>query len=100
MRGIVEIAKKYETECRAAIERSGLNTHLARVYLAATGLQEIVREVAEIEPLTMVGASIQARALCAYADAEDRHQQRWSALILGLPVARSIARLTSSGALL
>jgi hypothetical protein len=66
MRGIVEIARKYETERLAAIERSGLNGHLERVYLTAVRLREIAREVAEIEPLTMAGAAVQAHALCLH----------------------------------
>jgi hypothetical protein len=94
MRGLVEIAKKYEDERLAVIERSGLNDHLERVRLAALALQELAREVAEIEPLTMAGAAIQARALCAYAAAEDGYDKCWSKLILGLPLAQSIARLT------
>jgi hypothetical protein len=80
------------------IERSGLNDHLERVYITATRLQEIAREVAEIEPLTMAGAAIQARALCAYAAAEDGHDKCWSTMILGLPLARSVARLTQGAA--
>jgi hypothetical protein len=97
MRGIIEIAKKYEAERVAVIERSGLNDHLERVYNAATGLQQIAREVAEIEPLTVAGAAIQARALCAYSDAEDSYDKGWAKLILGLPLAQSLARLTTAG---
>ena len=94
MRRQIEVAKKYEAERLAVIERSGLNDHLERVFRAATGLQELAREVAELEPLTMAGVAIQARALCAYTAAEDDHDKRWAQLILGLPLAQSIARLT------
>lgn len=96
MRAVVEIAKKYETERLAAIDRSGLNDHLERVHITAMRLQEIAREVAEIEPLTMAGAAVQARALCAYADAESGYDKCWAKLILGVPLARSIARLTQT----
>ena len=98
MRHLIEVAKKYEAERSAAVERSGLNDQLERVYAAAIGLQEIAREVAEIEPLTMAGAAIQARALCAYSDAEEDHDKRWAQLILGLPLAQSTARLTQGDA--
>jgi hypothetical protein len=46
----------------------------------------------------MAGASVQARVLCAYNEAETRCDKRWSELILGLPLARSIARLTTESA--
>lgn len=99
MRHLIEVARKYETDRAAAIERTGLNDHLERVFRAATGLQETAREVAEIEPLTMAGVAIQARALCAYTAAEDDHDKRWAQLILGLPLAQSIARLTQGDGL-
>jgi hypothetical protein len=98
MRGIIEIAKKYETERLDAVKRSGLADHIERVFVAALGLQELAREVAKIEPLTMIGASIQAQALCAYTDAEESgHDKGWAVLVLGLPLAQSIARLTQGG---
>jgi hypothetical protein len=98
MRGIIEIARKYETDCLEASRQSGIDDCVERAYLASTGLQCLAREVAEIEPLTMAGAAIQARALCAYAAAEDRHDKHWAQLILGLPLARSIERPSKGAA--
>jgi hypothetical protein len=98
VRALIKTAKKYETETEAAIEQSGLNEHLSRVTVASIGLQDLAWEISEVEPLTMLGASIQARVFCAYADAEDRHGKHHAAIVLGLPLARSIARLTLEGA--
>jgi hypothetical protein len=98
MRGIIEIARKYETEWLEACKQSGIDDCVERVYLATVGLRKIVDEVAEIEPLTMAGVAIQARALCAYAEAETDYDKGHAKLILGLPVAQSIARLTQGGA--
>jgi hypothetical protein len=97
IRSLIKAAKKYQAETAAVVEQSGIREHTERVYLASMALQDLAWEVAKIEPLTLVGASIQARVLCAYVDAEDRHDKHSATMVLGLPLARSIARLTQTG---
>lgn len=91
--GMIKIAKQYEAERAAAIERSGLPDQAHRMNSAAFELQTLARDVAEIEPLTLMGALVQARALCAYTEAEQDSDKRWAAGIVGLSLARSVSRL-------
>jgi hypothetical protein len=98
MQGIIEIAKKYEAERAAVIDQCEIDVHIERCNIAAMRIQEIAREVAEIEPLTMIGASVQAHALCAWAEAHDGYDKGWAQLVLGVPLARSIVRLSADSA--
>lgn len=91
---LIKTAKKYEADRDAAIDQSGLLDCKERALRAAVALDELAREVAAIEAMTMAGVSVQARALCAYAEAEAECGGRgWSAQIIGLQLAQSVARL-------
>lgn len=95
---MIAVAEQYEAERAAAIERSGIDVHIERCTITAMRIQAIARDVAELEPLTMLGASVQARALVAWAEAHDNYDKGWAQLVLGVPLARSIARLTVESA--
>jgi hypothetical protein len=93
---LIELAEKYEAERAAAIEQSGLREAMARHWEAAYEIEKLAYETVEIEPQTMAGALIQARALTAYAEAEIEvgHYRGRSGQLVGLALAQSIARLS------
>jgi len=72
LKRMIETAKSYEAAREAAIEKSGFFDHRERAVMAGIELGNLAHEVAEIEPRTMAGVAVQARALCAYAEAEDK----------------------------
>jgi hypothetical protein len=94
---LIETAEKYEAERGAAIERSGLPDAKARQLEAAWEIEKLAYEACDIEPLTMAGALIQARALTAYAEAEIEvgHYRGRAGQLVGLALAQSIARLSA-----
>jgi hypothetical protein len=60
----IEIAERYEKEREAAIGRSGLFEAWSRQREAAYEIEKLAYEACDIEPQTMAGALIQARACC------------------------------------
>jgi hypothetical protein len=92
---LIETAEKYETERVAAIERSGLDDACERQYLAAIEIEKLAFEAFEIEPRTMAGALIQARALNACAETEFLIDYRSrAAQLFGNALAQSLTRLS------
>jgi len=92
-RSLIAIAQKYEAERDAAIEQSRLQEHQARVYWAGYEIKKLAREVAEIEPQTIAGVAVLARFQCAFEALEEDREKGHSAMILGPPMARAVARL-------
>jgi hypothetical protein len=91
----IQIAERYEADRAAAIEHSGLSAAISNQFEAAYAIEELAREAAEIEPRTMAGAIIQARALAAYAEVEivlDHYRGRAGQLV-GLALAQSVSRI-------
>jgi hypothetical protein len=93
---LIETAEKYETERTAAIERSGLDDAMTRQFEAAYEIEKLAFEAFEIEPRTMAGALIQARALnaCAETELEIYYRSR-SGQLFGIALAQSVARLSA-----
>jgi hypothetical protein len=95
---LIETAEKYETERAAAIERSGLDDAMTRQFEAAYEIEKLAFEVFEIEPRTMAGALIQARALNAHAETELLiYCRSRSAQLFGNALAQSLTRLSIGG---
>ena len=93
---LIETAKKYETERAAAIERSGLDDAMTRQLEAAYEIEKLAFEAFEIEPRTIAGELIQARALNAFADTEIELYGRCpSAQVLGITLAQTVTRLST-----
>lgn len=93
---LIQTAEKYEAEREAAIEQSGLPDAMARQWEAAYEIEKLAYETVEIEPQTMAGALIQARALTAYAEAEIEvgHYRGRARQLVGLALAQSLTRLS------
>jgi hypothetical protein len=95
---LIETAEKYETERAAAIERSGLDDAMTRQFEAAYDVERLAFEAFEIEPRTMAGALIQARALNACAETELLiYCRSRSAQLFGNALAKSLTRLSIGG---
>jgi hypothetical protein len=94
---LIETAEKYETERESAIERSGLDDARERQYLAGIEVQTLAFGAFEIEPRTMAGVLVQARALnaCAETEVDLGYYRGRSAQLLGVALAQSIARLSA-----
>jgi hypothetical protein len=95
MRRLIEISEKYEAERAAAIERSGVLEAANELCNSAVDIEMLAYEVRELEPVTMVGVMIQARALAAHAEAElDAHGfVGRSGTVLGRELAASVLRI-------
>jgi hypothetical protein len=93
---LIETAEKYETERAAAIERSGLDDAMTRQLEVAYEIEKLAFEAFEIEPRTMAGELIQARALNAFADTEiELYGHCPSAQVLGITLAQTVTRLSA-----
>jgi hypothetical protein len=94
---LVDSAEKYEADRAGAIERSGLDDAIERQYLAAIEVQTVAFGAFEIEPRTMAGALVQARALnaCAETEIELGYYRGRSAQLLGIALAQSLTRLSA-----
>jgi hypothetical protein len=95
---LIEAAEKYEAERESAIERSGLDDARERQYLAGIEVQTLAFGAFEIEPRTMAGVLVQARALdaCAETEIELGYYRGRSAQLLGIALAQSITRLSNA----
>jgi hypothetical protein len=91
----IEIAERYETSRNTAIEQSGLLDAKNQLYFASLELEKIAYTAAEIEPRTLVGVYVQARALNAYAETEIEldHYRGRSGQVVGIALAQSVSRL-------
>jgi hypothetical protein len=69
---------------------------MARQWEAAYEIEKLAYEASELEPQTMAGALIQARALTAYAEAEIEvgHDRGRAGQLVGLALAQSLTRLS------
>jgi hypothetical protein len=96
---LIETAEKYETERATAIERSGLDDARSRQYLAAIEVEKLAFEAFEIEPRTMAGVLVHARALnaCAETDIELGQYRGRSGQLFGNALAQSVTRLSIVG---
>jgi hypothetical protein len=95
---LIETSEKYEAERAAAIERSGLNDAMTRQFDAAYEIEKLAGAAFEIEPRTMAGALIQARALNACAETElEIYCRSRSGQVFGNALAQSITRLSMGG---
>jgi hypothetical protein len=94
---LIDTAEKYETERAAAIDESGLPDAMRRQWEAAYEIEKLAYEACEIEPWTMAGALIQARALTSYAEAEIEvgHYRGRAGQLVGLALAQSLTRLSA-----
>jgi len=91
---MIAVAERYETERAAAIEKSGLTEATTRLNFAWVEIDRLAREVAEMQPRTIAGAAVMARALSAYVETESYSGNgKWGAMILGQPLAEAVARL-------
>jgi len=95
---LIDTAEKYETERQAAIDQSGLSDAASDLYRASCAIESLAYEAAEIEPRTMIGVLIQARALSAYAEAEIEigHYRGRSGQLVGVALAQSVSRLVAA----
>jgi hypothetical protein len=93
----IDTAENYEAAREVAIEQSGLRDAMACHWEAAYEIERLAYEASELEPRTMAGALIQARVLTAYAEVEIAvgHYRGRSGQLVGLALARSIARLSA-----
>ncbi len=93
---LIKTAREYEAARETAIERSGVQDAAAERDNSAFELERIARAVVDIDPLTMAGVLIQARALSAYAEAEigPFHYRGKSGQIVGFALAQSLTRLS------
>jgi hypothetical protein len=91
----IETAERYETGRSAAIEQSGLLVAKTQLYFASIELEKIAYTAAEIEPRTLAGVHVQARALNAYAETEIEldHYRGRSGQVVGIALAQSVERL-------
>jgi hypothetical protein len=92
---LLKAARDYEAKRAAAIERSEISEALLNVQHAASDLEVLAYKVREIEPITMAGVIIQARALTAHAEAElDSHGYNGkSGAVLGRELASAVLRI-------
>jgi hypothetical protein len=92
---LIGISEKYEAERAAAIECSGVLEAANELCNSAVDIEMLAYEVRELEPVTMVGVMIQARALAAHAEAElDAHGfVGRSGTVLGRELAASVLRI-------
>lgn len=91
---MIATAEQFEADTVAALERSGLEAATRRAHFAAQAIDTLAREVADMQPQTIAGAAIMARALCAYVETEScTGNVRWGVMILGAPIAEAVARL-------
>jgi hypothetical protein len=95
IRKLIETAKKYEAERKTAIERSDIKAAKDGMYFAAADVEDLAYKVREIEPVTMIGIMIQARALVANSEAElDAHGfEGRSGMVLGHELATAVLRI-------
>jgi hypothetical protein len=93
---LIDTAEKYEAEREAAIKQSGLRDAMQRHWEAAYEIEKLGYEACDIEPQTMAGVLIQARALTAYAEAEIEagHYRGRAGQLVGLALAQSLTRLS------
>ena len=70
---------------------------MRRQWEAADEIETMAYEACDIEPQTMAGVLIQARALTAYAEAEIEvgHYRGRAGQLVGLALAQSLTRLSS-----
>jgi hypothetical protein len=70
---------------------------MASQWGAAYEIEKLAYEACDIEPQTMAGALVQARALTAYAEAESEvgHYRGRAGQLVGLALARSLKRLSA-----
>jgi hypothetical protein len=93
---LIETAEKYEAERATAIERSGLDDAIRSQFEAAYEIEKLAYEAFEIEPQTIAGALIQARALNACVETELLiYYRNRSAHLFGGALAQSITRLSA-----
>jgi hypothetical protein len=94
---LIETAERYETDRAAAIERSGLTAARGRLHEVAYEIEKLAYEACDIEPQTMAGVLIQARALTAYDETEIEvgHYRARAGQLIGLALAQSLTRLSS-----
>ena len=95
---LIKTAEWDETERQAAIERSGVVAARQHLYFAAHEIEQMAYAAVEIEPRTMVGVLVQARALSAYAEAEIDlgHHRGRSGQVVGMALAQSVSRLMAA----
>jgi hypothetical protein len=93
---LIETAEKYEAEREAAIEQSGLPDAMRCQWESAYEIEKLAYEACDLEPQTMAGVLIQARALTAYAEAEIEvgHYRGRAGQLVGLALAQSVKRLS------
>jgi hypothetical protein len=92
----IETARKYEAERKAAIERSDIKAAKDGMYFAAADVEDLAWKVREVEPVTMIGVLIQARALVAHSEAElhaHTFGERRSGMVLGRELATAVLRI-------
>ncbi len=95
LRKLIRTAERYEAERTAAIERSGVRDTADNLSWAALRIEFLAVEIRKIEPTTVLGLQIYARALMAHAEAEiDAHGFKGRAgSILGLEIARGMMKI-------
>jgi hypothetical protein len=91
----VAVAEQYEAQRAAAIEEAGLNAAMEAEHWAAVAVERIARKIGDIEPRTMAGVVILARALIAFdqvAEISNGNPQR-ATLLLGNTLAEAVERV-------
>jgi hypothetical protein len=97
VRAILQLSDKHEAERQAVIDHSEIvkATHEAR--LAACDIETLAWRIREIEPLTMAGTVVLARALAAFGECESDVYcfEGKSGMVLGRELAQSLLRQTA-----
>jgi|SRR5712664_1618080 len=95
LKKIIAVAEKYEEACETAIRASGINDAGRAVRNSAYDLQTLAWELKQVQPRTMAGALIYARAILAYdeAAADAYLGAGYASKILGQQMADAIVRL-------
>lgn len=97
VRRLIEIAEQYESARAAAIEMSGLDAADRALGAAKADVQRLAWAARDLAPVTLAGAAIQARALIAFAEAEEIGGRVIAGLNFGAPLADAIVRLAETG---
>jgi hypothetical protein len=92
---LIDISEKYEAGRKAAIERSGVLEAAHELRRSAVDIEMLAYELRKIEPATMIGTLIQARALVAHSEVEldSGGCVGRSGTVLGRELAASVLRI-------
>jgi hypothetical protein len=99
VRAILRLSGRYEAERQAAIDCSEIIKATDEARSAACDIETLAWKIREIEPPTIAGTVILARALAAFAECEPDVYgfDGKSGMVLGRELAQSFLRRTAGG---